>query len=194
MKRRDNYYFFMAIDLKNFQENVQKTLEALKKDVQTIRTGRATADLISHILVEAYGVRTPIDQLASITIPEPRLIIIQPWDRNLVKEIEIALTQANLGTLPSVRESLIHVNLPPLNEETRKNLVKILNQKLEHWRNEIRSERDEFRSKINKAAKDKEITEDDKFEFFEDLDKSSSKIMEEIDQIGVKKEKEITTI
>lgn len=184
----------MAIDLKNFQENVQKTLEALKKDVQTIRTGRATADLISHILVEAYGVRTPIDQLASITIPEPRLIIIQPWDRNLVKEIEIALTQANLGTLPSVRESLIHVNLPPLNEETRKNLVKILNQKLEHWRNEIRSERDEFRSKINKAAKDKEITEDDKFEFFEDLDKSSSKIMEEIDQIGVKKEKEITTI
>lgn len=184
----------MVIDLKVFQDNSQKIVDLLKKDVQSLRTGRASTDLVNHITVEAYGVRTPIDQLATITVPEPRLIIVQPWDRNVIKEIETALAQANLGTLPSIKESVIHINLPPLNEETRNNLVKILHQKLEHWRNEIRSQRDEMRSKINKSAKDKEITEDDKFEFFEDLDKMASKLMDEIDEMGKRKEKDITTI
>ena len=150
----------MTIDLKNFQNEAQKVVELLKKDIQSLRTGRASSDLVSHILVEAYGVKTPLEQLATITVPEPRLIIIQPWDRNVIKEIETALTQVNLGTLPSVKESMIHINLPPLNEETRHGLVKILHQKLEHWRTELRCFRDEAKSKINKAAKEKEISED----------------------------------
>jgi ribosome recycling factor len=149
---------------------------------------------VAHILVDAYGVKTPLEQLAAITVPEPRLIIIQPWDKNIIKEIEVALTQANLGTIPTVKETVIHINLPPLNEETRKNLVKILSQKLEKARNALRNLRDEFRSKINKAAKEKEITEDDKYRLFEDLDKKTAKFMEEIETIGQRKEKEITTI
>ena len=182
------------IDLKIFEQEGQKILDFLKKDVQAIRTNRASIDLVAHILVDAYGVKTPLEQLATITVPEPRLIIIQPWDRNIIKEIEIALTQANLGTLPTVKETAVHLNLPPLNEETRKNLVKILSQKLEKAKNALRNLRDEFRSKINKAAKEKEITEDDKYRLFEDLDKKTAKFMEEIETIGQRKEKEITTI
>jgi len=182
------------MDLKNFQDSATKVIDLLKKDLQTVRTGRASSDLVTHVLVDAYGVKTPIDQLASVMVPEPRLIVIQPWDRNVIKAIEIALTQANLGMMPSVKESVIHLNLPPLNEETRKNLVKTLHQKLEHWREEIREMRDEWRNKINKAAKEKELTEDDKFSLLQELDKKSSQFVTEIEETGKKKEKEITTI
>jgi len=182
------------MDLKNYQESVSKVIDLLKKDIQTLRTGRASGDLVTHILVDAYGVKTPIDQLASVMVPEPRLIVIQPWDRNVIKAIETAITQANLGVMPSVKESVIHLNLPPLNEETRKNLVKMLHQKLEHWREELRAMRDEWRNKITKAAKDKELTEDDKFSLLQELDKKASQFVSEIEEVGKKKEKEITTI
>jgi ribosome recycling factor len=182
------------MDLKNFQDSVTKIVDSLKKDLQTVRTGRASSDLVAHILVDAYGVKTPIDQLASVMVPEPRLIVIQPWDRNVIKAIETALTQANLGMMPSAKESVIHLNLPPLNEETRKNLVKTLHQKLEHWREEVRAMRDEWRNKINRAAKEKELTEDDKFSLLQDLDKKSSQFITEIEEAGKKKEKEIITI
>ncbi|GEM_PF-164602 len=182
------------MDLKIFQESVTKVIDLSKKDVLTLRTGRASADLVTHILVNAYGVKTPIDQLATVMVPEPRLIVIQPWDRNVIKSIETALTQANLGMTPSVKESVIHLNLPPLNEETRKNLVKTLHQKLEHWREEIRAMRDEWRSKIIKAMKDKDLTEDDKFSLLQDLDKKASQFVSEIEEVGKKKEKEILTI
>lgn len=182
------------IDLKIFEQEGQKILDFFKKDIQAIRTNRASADLVAHILVEAYGVKTPLEQLATITIPEPRLIIIQPWDKNIIKEIETALTQANLGALPTIKETVIQINLPPLNEETRKNLVKILHQKIENQRNALRNLRDEFRSKIQKALKAKEITEDDKYRLFEELDKKNSDFMKEIETIGQKKEKEIITL
>ncbi|MGC9049001.1 MAG: ribosome recycling factor [Patescibacteria group bacterium] len=182
------------IDLNNFEQEGQKVLDFIRKDIQAIRTNRASADLVAHILVNAYGTKTPLEQLATITVPEPRLIVIQPWDRNIVKEIEIALTQANLGTIPTIKETVIQINLPPLNEETRKNLVKILHQKLEQTRINLRNLRDEFRSKINKLAKEKEITEDDKYRLLEDLDKKTSKFMEEIETIGERKEREITTL
>lgn len=182
------------IDLNYFQQEGQKIIEFIKKEIQAIRTSRANVDLVAHILVEAYGVKTPLEQLATITIPEPRLIIIQPWDRNIIKEIEIALTQANLGTLPTIKEAVIHINLPSLNEETRNNLVKILHQKLENGRVALRNLRDEIRSKISKALKAKEITEDDKYRLFEDLDKKTSKFIAEIEEIGQRKEKEITTL
>lgn len=182
------------IDLNHFQMEGQKILDFLKKDVQAIRTNRASFDLVANILVEVYGVKTPLAQIATITIPEPRLIIIQPWDRNIIKEIEAALSQANLGTLPTVKEAVIHINLPQLSEETRKNLVKILHQKLEKQRVALRNLRDEFRSKIQKAAKEKEITEDDKYRLFEELDTKNSEFMKEIETIGQQKEREITTI
>lgn len=182
------------IDLNDFQTEGQKVIDFFQKDAQSLRTNRASADLVSHILVNAYGVKTPLEQLATVTVPEPRLIIIQPWDRNIIKDVEAALTQANLGTMPTVKETFIHINLPPLNEETRKNLVKILHQKLENARVSLRNSRDGIRSKINKAAKEKEITEDDKYRLFEELDKKTSKFTEAIESISQKKEKEITTI
>lgn len=182
------------LDLKSFQEAGQRALEFLKKDLQTIRTNRASTDLVAHILVDAYGVKTPLEQLANITIPEPRSIVIQPWDKNVIKEIETALTRANLGITPMVKEAVVHLNLPPLNEETRKDLVKILHQKQEKAKVNLRNIRDEERSKINKAAKDKTVSEDDKYDLLEELDKKTSGLMTEIEKIGEKKEKEIITI
>lgn len=182
------------VDLSKFEQEGQKILDFLKKDLQSLRTNRASVDLVSHILVEAYGVKTPLEQLAGINIPEPRLIVIQPWDRNIIKEIESALTKADLGALPIVKEAIIHLNLPPLNEEARQRLVKILHEKLENARISLRTRRDEERSKIIKSEREKEITEDDRYHLLEDLDKKTSDFMKEIEILGQRKEKEITTI
>lgn len=182
------------IDLNLFQEGGQKIVDFVKKEVQGIRTNRANADLVSHILVDAYGVKTPLEQLATINVPEPRLIVIQPWDKNVIKDIESALSRANLGTTPTVKESAINVNLPSLNEETRKNLIKILHQKLESGRMNLRNLRDEIRSKIQKASREKTITEDERYRLFDELDKKNAKFMDEVETIGDRKEKEVNTI
>lgn len=171
-----------------------RVIDFFKKDLMSLRSGRATSNLVENILVEAYGVKTPLQQLAGITIPEPRMIIIQPWDRNIIKEIEKSLLTADLGAVPSIKEGVIHLNLPPLNEETRQRLVKILNGKLENTKRAIRAIRDEVREKIIESEREKEITEDDKYRLLEELDKKSGQYQEEIKEIAEKKEKEIMTI
>lgn len=169
-----------------------KVIDFLKKDVSSIRTNRANIDLVNHVMVEVYGNKTPLEQLACINAPESRLIVIQPWDKNVIKEVERALTLVDLGTTPSVSDDgIIRLKLPPLNEETRKNLVKILNSKLENARKILRSIRDNIRSDIIKAKAEKEITEDDKYRLLEELDKLSSRKHDEIRLIGERKEKEI---
>jgi ribosome recycling factor len=182
------------IDLNLFQEGGQRIVDFVKKEIRGIRTNRANADLVSHILVDAYGVKTPLEQLATINVPEPRLIVIQPWDKNVIKDIEAALSRANLGTMPTVKEAAINVNLPSLNEETRKNLIKILHQKLESGRMNLRNLRDEIRSKIQKASREKTVTEDERYRLFDELDKKNAKFMDEVETIGDRKEKEINTI
>ncbi len=176
------------------QAEFDKVIDFLKKDIQGVRTNRANVDLVTHILVEVYGTKTPIEQLASISVPELRTIVIQPWDKNVIKEIERALSTADLGTMPSVSEGVVRLNLPLLNEETRKRLVKILQTKSENARKSLRSVRNSVREEIIKAERAKEITEDDKYRLFEDLDKLMAEKQNEIKLIGERKEKEITTI
>lgn len=181
--------------VQSHKEEFDRVITFLKKELSLIRTGRANADLVAHILVEAYGTKMPLDQLAALSVPEPRTIVIQSWDKNIVKSIEIALSSVDLGSTPQVDDNgIIRLNLPMLNEESRKNLVKILRSKLENVRKSLRSIRDKVRERIVNAERNKEITQDDKYRLFEDLDTLSSEKQDEIKSIGARKEQEIMGI
>ncbi|TSC95417.1 MAG: ribosome recycling factor [Parcubacteria group bacterium Athens1014_10] len=180
--------------IENHKPNFQKIIEHLKKELLTLRTSRATPALVENILVEAYGSKTPLKQLAGITIPETRTIMIQLWDKNIIKEVEKSISQSNLNLSPNTEGNIIRINLPSLTEENRKNLIKILHQKLEQNRIEIRNLRDKIKEEIVNKFKEKEVSEDDKFKLIEELDKITHKYNEEIKGIGEKKEKEIMTI
>jgi len=189
--RRDS----VSMDIiESHQQEFDKVIDFLKKDIQGVRTNRASPDLVAHLLVDAYGVKTPLEQLAALSVPEPRTIVIQPWDKNIVKEIERALISIDLGVMPNVSGGIIRLNLPPLNEETRKRLVKILQTKLEEARKSLRVVRDTIRDKIVKAERSKEITEDDKYRLFENLDNLTGQKQDQIKSIEEKKEKEIMEI
>ena len=180
--------------VESHQSEFGKAVDFLKKDIQSLRTNRANPELIAHILIEVYGTKTPLEQLATLNVPEPRMIVIQPWDKNILKEIEQALSRADLGASVVSNEGIIRLSLPPLNEERRKGLVKNLHTKLENARKSLRSIRDSVREEIVKAERSKEITEDDKYRFFENLDKLTGEYQDEIKLIGERKEKEINTI
>jgi ribosome recycling factor len=182
------------IDLETYKPEFNKFIDFFKKEVQSIRTNRAMPELVAHILVDAYGVKTPLEQLASITVPEPRLLVIQPWDKNLLKEIEKSITEANLGALPTIKGEAVYLNLPPLSEETRKQLVKILYAKAEQVRIEIRRLRDEIKSQIVKEERAKTITEDAKYRLLENLDKIVGQYIDEVRKITERKEGEIMMI
>ena len=176
------------------RQKFDAVVDFFKKDIQGLRTNRASADLVKHILIETYGTKTPLEQIASINVPEPRTIVIQPWDKNIIKDVERALVQANLGVMPTVKELVIHLVLPPLTEEVRKNLVKVLQTKLENAKKSLRSARDEVREEIIDTERSKTISEDEKYRLLEDLDKLSRAKQEEMELIRERKEKEITTI
>ncbi|MDD5172603.1 MAG: ribosome recycling factor [Patescibacteria group bacterium] len=176
------------------QEEFTKTIDFLKKDIQSVRTNRANPELINHILIEVYGTKTPLEQLATLSVPEPRTIVIQPWDKNIIKEIEKSLSKSDVGAPPMVNEGVIRLTLPPLNEERRKDLVKILHLKLESARKSLRAIRDSIKEEIVKSERSKEISEDDKYRLFEKLDKMAGDYQEEVKLIGERKEKEIISI
>jgi ribosome recycling factor len=180
--------------IKNNQEKFTKVIDFLKRDIQSLRTNRVSTELVAPVLVEAYGVKTRLDQLASLSVPEPRLILIQPWDKNLFKNIEQALVKAEVGSMPVISDGFIRLKMPSLNEETRKHLVKVLHEKLENSRRNLRGIRDEIREEIVTAERNKEISEDDKYRFFDELDQLTREEQEKIKEIGDKKEKEIMEI
>jgi len=181
---------FVASQKSSFQQSI----EHLKKDLLSLRTSKASPALVENILVEAYGIKTPLKQLSNITIPEIKTIMIQLWDKSIIKEVEKSISQTNLNLSPVVEGNIIRINLPALNEETRKNLIKVLNQKLEQGRVRIRGLRDEIREKIKDKFKTKEITEDEKFQLMEELDLLAHNYVEEIKKIGEEKEEEIMRI
>ncbi|MDP2812569.1 MAG: ribosome recycling factor [bacterium] len=171
-----------------------KTLEFIKSEISNIRTGRATPSLVEKIQVESYGVMSELMHLASINAPEPQTIMIKPWDKGILKAIEKAITQSDLNVNPVVDGDLVRLYFPPLTEETRLALVKTLNKKLEEGRVAIRAQREKVRDLVNNAEKNKEISEDEKFQALKDLDELTKEYNEKIKEMGDKKEKEIMTI
>jgi ribosome recycling factor len=171
-----------------------EAVEHFKKEISSLRTGRAQTILVENVMVEAYGAQTPLKQLASISIPEAKSISIEPWDKSIAKDVEKALAYSNLGlSVVNTGEKII-ANLPSMTEENRKGLVKLLNQKTEEAKISLRQIRDKVKEAILTAEKNKDITQDDRYQFVADLDNFISECNKKIEEIAANKETEITTI
>ncbi len=172
----------------------QKTIEHLKSEISTLRTGRAHPALLDGVMVEAYDSRQGLAGLASINTPDARTLIIEPWDKSILKNIEKGIQEANLNLNPVVQGQQIRLTLPMLTEETRRGLVKILGEKMEQARKSVRNVREAAKADVLKGEKDGEINEDEKYKLLEQLDKTAAGMNERIKNIGEEKEKEIMTI
>jgi ribosome recycling factor len=180
--------------LESRKEDFTKAVEHLKGELSALRTGRANASLVENILVEAYGVKTPIRGLANITVPDAKTLAIEPWDKSVIKDMEKAIQMANIGINPVNEGTKIRLSMPQMTEENRKEMIKILGQKLESARISLRNVRETVKDEIAKAEKDKKIGEDEKFRFQEELEEFVKEKNEEVKVIGEKKEQELMTI
>ncbi|MDD5093726.1 MAG: ribosome recycling factor [Dehalococcoidia bacterium] len=168
-----------------------KAGEVLGKDLAGIRTGRASPGLVENIRVDYYGTPTPINQLAGIAIPEARIILIQPWDKQALAAIEKALRKSELGLNPSNDGTVIRLNIPPLTEERRKDLVKLVRKRVEEGRIAIRNIRRDALEKLRDLQKSKEISEDEEKKATHQLQELTDRFIEEVNQIGKNKETEV---
>jgi ribosome recycling factor len=180
--------------INNKKPELEKTIEHFKEDLNQLRTGRASTALVENLLVDYYGAKSPLKQVASITIPEPRTILISPWDKGALVNIESAIRDSQLNLNPVNDGQVIRVNIPALTEERRKELVKVLNQKAEEARIGVRKHREEAWEEIQNLAKDGAIGEDDKFAGKDKLQAVVDEYNGKIEEIREKKEEEILTI
>jgi len=180
--------------MKELEERMGKTIQDLKQKLAKVRTGRASAGLLDEIKVDYYGTLTPLKQLANITIPEPRLIVIKPYDPNILKEIEKAILNSDLGLNPHNDGKVVRVPIPELTEERRKELVKVVKKIAEEHRVAIRQERKDAIEELRRMEKEKEITEDDLHRTQNQVQEKVDKAVEEIDQLCEKKEQEIMEV
>ncbi len=176
------------------EESMKKSINFLKDELATIRAGKANPKLVDKIQVSYYGVMTPINQVANISVPEPRLIIIQPWDSSLVKEVEKAILASDLGINPSSDGKLIRLVIPPLTEERRKDLIKKVKKEAENSKIAVRNIRRDANEEFKKLEKSSEITKDDHKKAEEEMQKLTDKYVKLIDDIYRDKEKEILEV
>lgn len=175
-------------------ERMKKSVESMRKDFLTIRTGRATPAVLDPIKVSAYGQDMPIKQLASISIPEPRMIVIQPWDKGVLSDIEKAIQKSDLGINPVNDGKLLRLVFPPLTEDRRKDLVKQVRKRGEEGKVAVRNVRRDAMEMLKLMEKDGDISEDDEKRGQEEIEDLTKKFVEEIDKITQGKEKEIMEI
>jgi ribosome recycling factor len=176
------------------QEKMQHSLEVLKKEFATIRTGRATPALLDGVTVEYYGAPTPVAQVASVSVPESRSLVIQPWDPSIMGEIEKAILRANLGLTPTNDGKVIRISIPALTEERRRDLVKVARKYAEEGRVSLRNVRRDVNEQIKKLEKDGKISEDELRRAQERVQKLTDDFTAQINQAIEKKEKEIMAI
>lgn len=179
---------------KELEEKMQKTINVFKEDLNTIRAGRANPALLDKITVEYYGTPTPLKQMAGVSAPEPRLLIIQPYDKTAVQSIEKAISQSDLGINPSNDGKVIRLAIPQLTEERRKELIKVVKKNGEGAKVAIRNERRDANDKLKKMQKDAEITEDELKKAEEKVQSMTNKSIEIIDELVKKKEKEMMEV
>ena len=179
---------------KNYSSKMDKSIQSLKKDLATLRTGRANANMLDTIKVDVYGQLMPIEQLATVSVPEARLISIQVWDKSNVNIIESAIQKSELGINPQIDGQIIRLRIPDLTEERRKDLIKILKNLGEKGKVSIRNVRREANDELKKKLKDKIITEDESNSFEKNIQKLTDTNIENIEKILSEKEKEILQI
>lgn len=181
-------------DLADLQRRMQGAIQSLKHEFGGLRTGRASASLLDPIQVEAYGQSMPMNQVATVSVPEPRMISVQVWDKGMVGAVDKAIRSANLGLSPNVEGQVLRIRIPELNEQRRKELVKVANKYAEDARIAVRHVRRDGIDALKKALKDKTISEDDEKRFETDVQKTTDKFVAEIDQSLSAKEKEIMQV
>ncbi len=173
---------------------MQKAIEALRHEFASLRTGRASPTLLEQIRVDYYGVATPITQVATVTVPEPRLLVIAPWDKKMVKDIEKAILKSELGLMPSSDGTHVRVPIPPLTQERRKELAKVAHKHAEEGRVAIRNVRREAKEMIEDLEEEGDVSEDDCKRGLDELQKLTDKFIAEADTLLAAKEKEILEV
>lgn len=176
------------------EEKMNKRVEAFASELKTIRAGRASATVLDKVAIDYYGAMTPIAQVGSISSPEPRTLVVQPWDISVLKEIEKAILKSDIGIAPQNDGKVIRLNFPPLTEERRKELVKMVKKYSEEAKVQVRGVRRDAMEDYKKKKKNSEITEDDLKEVEKDIQNLTDKFIKEVEDITVAKEKEIMEV
>ena len=176
------------------EPKMQRAAEALDREFASIRTGRASSSLVERIVVDYYGTQTPLNQLAGISVPEPHQIVIQPWDRSVLGAIEKAITKSDIGLMPNVDGTVVRLNIPPLTEERRKDLVKIVHKRMEEARVEIRNIRREANDHLKKEERDGTVGADEGHRQVDVLQKTTDRHIAEVDRRGTAKEQEVLEV
>ena len=179
---------------KNYSIKMDKTILSYKKDLSTLRTGRANASMLDMIKVDVYGQMMPINQLASISVPEARLITVQVWDQGNVKLVDVAIQKSDLGINPQIDGSVLRIRIPDLTEERRKDLIKVLKSIGEKNKVSVRNIRREANDELKKLIKDKKISEDENKLFEKNIQKITDENISSLDKIVEEKEKEILQV
>lgn len=171
-----------------------KAIEHLRGEISSLRTGRANPAIIEDVIVEAYGTKQPIKSVASITVEDAKTLVVEPWDKSVIQDIETGIRHSDLGINPVNDGKKIRLPLPELTQDRRQELIKVLHKKLEEARIAIRKIREDYRGQIDKAEKGKDISEDEKYSLQDDLEKVVKSFNEQVKTIGEDKEKEILTV
>ncbi|MCQ2477667.1 MAG: ribosome recycling factor [Clostridia bacterium] len=180
--------------IKNTEEKMTKSIEALEREYKAVRAGRANVSVLDRIMVDYYGVPTPIQQMAAVSVPEPRTLLIQPWDVSTLKEIEKAILTSEIGINPQNDGKAIRLNFPPLTEERRKEIVKDVHKKCEDAKVALRNQRRDALDKLKALKKANSITEDDEANGEKKIQNITDKFCKEADDLSTAKEKEILEI
>jgi len=180
--------------MRNTEERMKKVIDATRREFASVRTGRASTSLVEGMHVDYYGTQTPLKQLANISAPDVKLIVIQPWDPSSLGEIEKALQQSNIGAMPTNDGKVIRISIPPLSEERRQELIKITKKMAEDGRISIRTVRRDANEHAKKLEKDKLATEDEIFKSHDDVQKITDKYIKAIDSILEEKDKELMEV
>jgi ribosome recycling factor len=177
--------------LQQLEDKMKKTVDLMARDLTTLRAGRATPTLLDKIFIDYFGTPTPINQVATISVPEPRLLVIQPWERNLVPQIEKAILKSDLGVTPNSDGYLIRITIPSLTQDKRKDLVKVIQKKAEEVRVVVRNLRRDSNDQVKAAEKKGEASEDEAKRSLDEIQKKTDKYIKQVDQVAEAKQKEI---
>jgi ribosome recycling factor len=176
------------------ERKMARAIEAMQRDFQGIRTGRASTALVERIHVDYYGTETPLNQLAGISVPEPHQIVIQPWDRSVLGAIEKAITKSDIGLVPNVDGTVVRLNIPPLTEERRKDLVRVVHKRMEEARVEIRNIRRDANDQLKREERDGTVGTDESHRQSDTLQKTTDRHIAEVDRRGAAKEQEVLEV
>ena len=176
------------------EDHMKKSIEALKREYASLRAGRATPALLDKVMVDYYGTPTPVNQVAKVSVPEPRMIMIQPWEKSILHDIEKAIMKSDIGLAPNSDGTAIRLSIPQLTQERRTELVKSVNKKAEETKVALRNIRRDANEAVKKLEKAKEVTEDEAKKAQEDMQKLVDKYVKSVDSVRTAKEKEIMEV